>query len=134
MSGPLERTTVCEECGGRYCTRCHKHWCSCTGPDNLSPDDREELNDVLTSNEALLANGFEAALIGWAERFNSGPVALYDRDKCLRILVERDGMTWEDAEEFFQFNVTGAWVGEGTPIFARLLGTTSVSTSSGCPE
>ena len=26
-------------------------------------------------------------------------------------------MTYEDAVEFFEFNTTGAWVGEGTPLF-----------------
>lgn len=83
--------------------------------------DAEELTEALAYNDALMADGFEGALIGWAERFNTGPVALYDRDKCLQILMERDGMSYDEAEEFFQFNVTGAWVGDGTPIFARLL-------------
>ena len=31
--------------------------------------------------------------------------------------MERDGMTRDDAEEFFQFNTVGSWVGEKTPIF-----------------
>ena len=26
-------------------------------------------------------------------------------------------MTWDDAEEWFEFNVVGAWVGENTPAF-----------------
>jgi len=32
-------------------------------------------------------------------------------------MVARDGMTEEEAIEYFEFNVTGAWVGEGTPAF-----------------
>ena len=36
---------------------------------------REELEDALEANEALTADGFEDALIGYAERFNSGPLA-----------------------------------------------------------
>ena len=31
--------------------------------------------------------------------------------------MERDGMSDEEAVEYFEFNVTGAWVGENTPIF-----------------
>jgi hypothetical protein len=31
--------------------------------------------------------------------------------------MERDGMTYEGAAEFFQFNTLGAWVGEHTPLF-----------------
>tara|TARA_R100001244_G_scaffold130857_2_gene103391 strand:+ start:273 stop:515 length:243 start_codon:yes stop_codon:yes gene_type:complete len=64
----------------------------------------------------LLADGFEAALIGYGTRFSYG-VAVYSRSKCLDILVERDGMDYEEAVEFFDFNVTGAYVGENTPVF-----------------
>jgi hypothetical protein len=28
-------------------------------------------------------------------------------------------MSEDEAEEYFEFNVTGAWVGHGTPIFVR---------------
>ena len=31
----------------------------------------------------------------------------------------KDGMSEDEAEEYFEFNVTGAWVGHGTPIFVR---------------
>ena len=71
--------------------------------------------------DLTLADGFEGAFIGIAQRFGMEPVALYDREKCIRILMERDGMTWEGAEEFFSFNVEGAWVGEKTPAFATLI-------------
>jgi len=64
----------------------------------------------------LLADGFEDALIGYGTRFSYG-VAVYSRSKCLDILVERDGMDYEEAVEFFDFNVTGAYVGENTPVF-----------------
>jgi hypothetical protein len=66
----------------------------------------------------LLADGFEDALIGIAERYGQPPVALYDRDKCLEILLERDGTSSEEAWEFFDYNVLGSYVGEYTPIFA----------------
>ena len=67
--------------------------------------------------EALLADGFEGAFIGMCERFGMQPVAAYDRDKCIDILIQRDRMTYEEAVEFFDFNVIGAWVGELTPVF-----------------
>jgi hypothetical protein len=63
----------------------------------------------------LLADGFEEALIGTARRSNGMAVAVYDTNKCLEIL-SRD-MSPEDAEEYFSFNVEGAWMGERTPIF-----------------
>ena len=66
--------------------------------------------------ETLLADGFEEALIGYGTRFSYG-VAVYSTSKCLDILMERDGMTYEEAMEYFTFNVTGAYVGENTPVF-----------------
>jgi hypothetical protein len=48
------------------------------------------------------------------------PLILLDKSKCLEIFHKRDGMSYEDALEFFDFNVIGAWMGEGTPCFATL--------------
>ena len=66
----------------------------------------------------LLADGFEECFIGYLDRYAAMPIALYDRRKCIEKLVN-DGMTPDDAEEYFQFNVTGGWVGEGTPGFVQ---------------
>jgi len=75
----------------------------------------EEINP-----EALLADGFEDAYIGVCEVFNRPPLAAYDRDKCIEILMERDEMDRDEAEEYFNFNVAGAWVGENTPVYISL--------------
>ena len=32
-------------------------------------------------------------------------------------MTSRDGMSYDEAMEYFDFNVQGAWVGENTPIF-----------------
>lgn len=70
--------------------------------------------------EMLFADGFEDALIGTVQIF-SKTVALYDREKCIKILIKRDGMDPEGAEEYFDFNVTGAYVGDHTPAFATIV-------------
>jgi hypothetical protein len=62
-----------------------------------------------------MADGFEEAFLGVAMQFNN-PIPIFDYNKCLDIL-QKDGMTIHDAEEYLQFNVTGAWVGKGTPAF-----------------
>jgi hypothetical protein len=67
--------------------------------------------------DALTCDGFDEAIIGLAERINLGPVVAYDVDKMINIMIERDGMSYEEAFEFFNFNILGAWVGEFTPIF-----------------
>ena len=67
--------------------------------------------------EALVADGFEDAYIGNAGQACSPPLAVYDYEKCLTILIDRDGMTGGEAVDFFEFNVIGAYMGEGTPLF-----------------
>ena len=50
-------------------------------------------------DKILLADGFEDAFIGVVESFGQKPRACYDSEKCLDILVERDGMTLDEALE-----------------------------------
>lgn len=58
---------------------------------------------------------FDEAIIGLAERADGMLAVAYDRTRCIDILA-RD-MPREDAEEFFEFNTLGAWLGEQTPVF-----------------
>ena len=69
-------------------------------------------------SDILLADGYETALIGVGQQFNVA-MAVYDYDKCIEILMERDGMSHEDATEWMEINVVGAYVGENTPVFVR---------------
>jgi hypothetical protein len=34
--------------------------------------------------------------------------------------MDRDGMDYDEAQEFFEFNVVGAYVGAHTPIYVRI--------------
>jgi hypothetical protein len=76
---------------------------------------REEIAEI--NPEALLCDGFDEAIIGMAERITLGPVAAYSVSKILNIMMERDGMTYEEALEYYDYNILGAWMGEHTPIF-----------------
>lgn len=71
---------------------------------------------MLMSDEIIYADGFEDALLGTGVQFNKD-LAVYDYRKCLDILIERDGMSHEEAVEWMDFNVIGAYVGENTPVF-----------------
>ena len=70
-------------------------------------------------DDVLLADGFDAAFIGVVHRCGEPAVAVYDYEKCVAVLVDRDGMDEEEAVEFFEFNVVGSWVGPGTPAFVE---------------
>lgn len=87
--------------------------------------DAEKLRDWIIeyNDEAMLADGFEDAIIGMCERIGEEPVVAYDRDKCIEILMgmieesDDDEDVREMAEEYFGYNVIGSYVGEGTPVF-----------------
>ena len=68
--------------------------------------------------EPLEADGLEAALIGTGWQFIQA-LMVYSVKKVLEILMTRDGMSYEEAREFFEFNIVGAYVGPGTPVFVE---------------
>ena len=69
---------------------------------------------------ALLAVGLEDALIGYTLNHHEPIRAVYDYNKCLQVLMERDGMDAEGADEFLSFNAFGAFVGTAGPLYVRL--------------
>jgi hypothetical protein len=72
----------------------------------------------LSGTEILLAEGFDDAFIGLGQQFDT-TVAIYDRNKCIEILIKQN-MTDEEAIVFFEYNVTGAYMGKNTPVFVEL--------------
>lgn len=71
--------------------------------------------------QAIVANGFEDAMIGYTVNDHHPKVAVYDVDKCIEILVGRDGASYEEADEHLFSNVLCAFAGENGPLFVRLL-------------
>lgn len=74
---------------------------------------REVLAEL--DEEILLADGFDEAIIGYAQRCGQPVLAVYDREKCIAVLM-KDGISYEEADEYFEYNVVGACVGERTPL------------------
>ena len=82
-------------------------------------DRREEVETLLTligDEEAIFFDGFDEAIVGVGTQQHNGPFVIYDRSKCIQILMDRDGMTREEADEFFSVNTEGCWAGNRTPI------------------
>jgi hypothetical protein len=74
----------------------------------------EELTEI--DGESIVYNDIQNALIGYLERFGTPPIAIYDHKKTLECLMA-NGMTAEEAEEWYGYNTLGTWVGEYTPGF-----------------
>lgn len=75
----------------------------------------EQLEDHM-----MIMDGYDSCIAGIAMRFGYPNVLAYDYEKVIRKLVKQ-GMTEEEAVEWFEFNMIGAYVGEGTPIFIHKL-------------
>ena len=69
------------------------------------------------SDEALFADGFDDAIIGMAERCSCPVLVVYDAERCIQLLMERQSLTYDDALEHFRYNTLGAAVGECAPLF-----------------
>lgn len=67
----------------------------------------------------IYPSGFEDCIVGVGERFGGPPVAVLDVEKMLK-KMEKDGMTREEAIEYFEFNILGAHVGEENPVYLHI--------------
>ena len=75
---------------------------------------REDMSEQY--GDLLFADGFDDAILGIVERCSFDAVVCYDVEKILEILM-KDDMSYEDAIEYYEFNILGAYVGEKTPMF-----------------
>jgi len=80
-----------------------------------NPKLREELATSF-GDDLLFADHFDGSIIGVSIGCDSGRV-IYDTEKMAKTLVVSDGMTYEEAWEFLEFNTFNAYVGENTPIY-----------------
>lgn len=95
----------------------------------MKPELEQQIKDMVENGHELLfmepRADYDECIVGIGERFTHVFV-VYSR-KCVldRLHGAIDGiaelpeafMTEDDAEEFYSFNILGAWVGDGTPAF-----------------
>jgi hypothetical protein len=72
------------------------------------------LKNLFLDEGLLYADGFDDCIIGLTYREKT-PVVLYNSRKIIESLAK--DMTDEEALEFFEYNIEGAYVGERTPIY-----------------
>jgi hypothetical protein len=72
----------------------------------------DKILEWYSDEELLRADGFDEAIIGLDD---SSMRLIYSKNKCIEILCRE--MSEEDANEYFEFNVKGAYMGEKTPIW-----------------
>ena len=72
--------------------------------------------ELFGSDDLLKMDGYDDCIVGIVRRFGQQPILCYSTDKVLKKLM-KEGMTEEEALEFFEFNQIGAWMGDTTPCF-----------------
>lgn len=72
----------------------------------------DKILEWFAEDEIIKADGFENAIIGIDEETKR---LIYSVSKCIEIL-QKD-MNEQDAIEYFDFNIKGAYIGEKTPIW-----------------
>ena len=77
---------------------------------------REEMAELNEELMFLEPEYFDKAIVGVVANMCTNAVC-YDRSKIIEILMEEDGMTEEEALEYFDFNIMGSWVGKYTPVY-----------------
>ena len=79
------------------------------------------LQDALSDERfegMFLLDGYDDAFIGVTDSKDGDLFsAVYDIDKIVEILAQ--DMSYEDAWEYFQYNVAGLYLGDQTPTFIR---------------
>ena len=66
--------------------------------------------------DMVVLPGLEEAVIG----YSSCGRCVYDADKIIQILQDRDGMEEGEAREYYSFNIECAYFGELTPIYITI--------------
>ena len=78
---------------------------------------RDEIAEI--DPEALFADGWDDCILGTTWCPGRPLLVIYDGNAIIEKLAK--DMSYTEAEEYFDFNIEGAWAGERTPIFMRRL-------------
>lgn len=68
----------------------------------------------VTIDDFTTWDGLDDCVIGYVERCGNIPALAYDGDKMVEAFIKQ-GMDREEAIEWIDFNIAGAYIGEDTP-------------------
>ena len=88
---------------------------------------REQIKDFICENapdecEVIpLFDDPDEAIVGIARGDDMVAKIVYDEDEIISILMIRDGMSYEDASEFYDFNIAGTKFGNTEILYLNRL-------------
>lgn len=72
--------------------------------------------EINEEDELMSMDGYEDCIVGIVEQFGRPPILCYNKLLVIQKMID-DGCSPEEAEEYFDYNQIGAYVGESTPCF-----------------
>ena len=84
----------------------------------MTKQEIHEMCEQYGDEGVIVLDGFESAFIGVVDNGQGIPRACYDRSKAIEHLAT--AMSYEEAVEYFDFNVNGACLGDNSPMFIDL--------------
>lgn len=99
---------------------CEARW------DSEKRDTCPRCGEALSGNESdsptiVSLTGYEDCIVGVVDKLGEPSSLCYDTEKILAKIQERDGMSREDAVDFFCFNISTLYAGPASPCFLSLL-------------
>jgi hypothetical protein len=83
-------------------------------------DDRplDEILEALGEEhpEAVTFDDLDDAIVGIASQWSKPPLVVYDYEKIIECFMKMNDWSYEEAQEWTDFNVVQVWAGEGTPL------------------
>ena len=76
---------------------------------------REELKEM--NPEALTLDGFDEAIVGLGGQYSKSVCAVYSEEMIIDKLAEE--MSYDEACDYYGFNIACAWMGPHTPIIIK---------------
>ena len=73
----------------------------------------EEYIDIFGDNDTVILSGFNECIVG----IDTKQRLIYDVEKIIQSLMEKNDWDRADATEWFYFNIEGSYMGEHTPLF-----------------
>lgn len=82
---------------------------------------QEIIDNYLVDDETVMTcDGFDEAIIGITDGGFGSKKLIYDKHKILVKLMQSN-MTYEDAIDYYEYNISCCYMGEGTPIFCEVI-------------
>lgn len=87
---------------------------------NIDSIKRERIQELLDGEDMILYDGCDDAIIGVGSVHSKPLIAVYCYNKLVDVFVKQEDMTYEEAMEYIDFNIVGAYVGETTPLIMHI--------------